>query len=137
MDLPLFLFPCYRSFGCSLSHQCSYFRWPTQGTMLPPTTLRTRGRTTTTMTPTRHYPLRLLLSKFWLCKPKCFRPWSTCMLLTLKRHHLRRAIGLEIFSAPSHQPFLMMWSQWMLMTSSSLLRRGCKWCNATIVRRCC
>jgi hypothetical protein len=29
--------------------------------------------------------------------------------------HRRRGIGLEIFSAPSHQPFLMLWSQWMLM----------------------
>jgi hypothetical protein len=29
-------YPCYRSFGYSLSHQYSYFRWPTQGTK-PPT----------------------------------------------------------------------------------------------------
>jgi hypothetical protein len=81
------------------------------------------------------------LSKCWLCKHKCFRlcsrPWSTCKLLNLKRHHRRRGIGLEMFSALSHLPFLMPWSRWMLMIGSSALRRSCKWCSATTVRRCC
>jgi hypothetical protein len=86
-------------------------------------------------------PLHLLLNKCWLCKYKCFRlcsiPWSTCKLLNLKRRHHRRGIGLEIFSALNHRPFLMLWSRWMLMIGSSLLRRSCKWCSATIERRCC
>jgi hypothetical protein len=85
--------------------------------------------------------LHLLLSKCWLCKHKCFRlcsrPWSTCKLLNLKHRHHRRGRGLEIFSALSHLPFLMLWSQWMLMIGSSLLRRCYKWCSATNVRRCC
>jgi hypothetical protein len=138
MDLPLFLYPCYRSFGYSLSYQYSYFRWPTQGTVSPPTMLKTMGRTTT-KTPTHRHPLRLLLSKCWLCKRRCFRPcsrlWSTYMH-NHKRHH-RRGIGWEIFSALSHQSFLMLWSRWMLMIGSSLLRRSYKWCSATTVRRCC
>jgi hypothetical protein len=117
VDLPLFLYPCYHSFGYSLSHQRSYFRWPTQGIVSPPTMLRTMGRTTTTMTPTRHHPLHLLLSKCWLCKCKCFRPcsrpWSTCMLNP--KHHRHQGIGVEIFSTLSRRPFLMPLSQWMLM----------------------
>jgi hypothetical protein len=137
VDLPLFLYPCYRSFGYSLSHQYSYFRRPTQGTMSPPTTLKTMGRTIT-KTSTRCHPLRLLLSKCWLCKCKCFRPcsrpWSTCM--HNPKCHCRRGIGWKIFNALSHQPFLMLWSQWMLMIGSSLLRRSCKWCSATTKRRC-
>jgi hypothetical protein len=136
VNLPLFLYLCYRSFGYSLSHQYSYFRWPTQGTVSPPITLKIMGRRTT-KTPTRHHPLRLLLSKCWLCKHKCFRPcsrpWSTCM--HNPKHHCHRGIGWEIFSALSGQPFLMLWSQWMLITGSSLLRRCCKWCNSTTVRR--
>jgi hypothetical protein len=138
VDLSLFLYPCYRSLGYSLSHQYSYFRWPTQGTMSPPTMLKTMGRTTTKML-TRHHPLCLLLSKCWLCKHKCFRPcsrpWSTYM--HNPKTYRRRGIGWEIFSALSHQPFLMLWSQQMLMTDSSLLRRSFKWCNATTMRRCC
>jgi hypothetical protein len=55
MDLPLFLYPCYRSFSCSLYHQYSYFRWPTRGTVLLATTLKTVGRTTT-KTPIHHPP---------------------------------------------------------------------------------
>jgi hypothetical protein len=137
VDLTLFLYPCYRSLGYSLSHQYSDFRWATQGTMSLPTTLKTMGRTTTKM-PTCRHPLRLLLSKCWLCNHKYFRPcnrlWSTCMHNC--KHHHRRGIGWEIFSALSRQPFLMLWSQWMLMASSSLLRRSFKWCNTTIVRRC-
>jgi hypothetical protein len=90
---------------------------------------------------THRHPLRLLLTKCWPCKHKyfrpCSRPWSTCKLLNLKRRHRRRGIGLEIYSSLSRRPFLMLWSRWMLMTSSSLLRRSCKWCNATITRRCC
>jgi hypothetical protein len=58
---------------------------------------------------THHHPLRLLLSKCWLCKHKCFklcsRPRSTCKLLNFKHHHHCRGIGLEIFSALSHRPF--------------------------------
>jgi hypothetical protein len=87
------------------------------------------------------YPLCLLLSKCWLCKYKCYklcnRPWSTCKLLNLKRRHCRRGIGLEIFRALSCLPFVMLWSQRMLMIDSSLLRRSCKWCSATTARRCC
>jgi hypothetical protein len=90
---------------------------------------------------TRHHPFHLLLSKCWLCKHKCFkpcnRPWSTSKLLNLKCRHHRRGICLEIFSALSHRPFLILWSQWMLMTGSSLLRRSCKWSNGIIVRRWC
>jgi hypothetical protein len=126
-------------FGYSLSHQHSYFRWPTQGTVSPPTMLRTMGRTTTTMMPTRRHPLRLLLSKCWPCKHNYFRPcigpWSTYML-NPKCHHYQ-GIGFEIFSALSHRPFLMLWSQWLLMTGLSLLRRSCKWCSAIIIRKCC
>jgi hypothetical protein len=137
VDLPLFLYPCYRSFRYSLSHQYSYFKWPTQGTTSSPRTLKTMGRTTT-KTPTHRYPLPLLLSKCWLCKRKCFRPcsipWSPCMCNP--KHHRCRGIGWEIFSALRHQPFLMLWSQWMLMIGSSLLR-SCKWCSVTTVRRCC
>jgi hypothetical protein len=133
--LPLILYSCYRSLGYSLSHPRLYFRWPTQGT---PTTTTTG---TTTERTTRMSTHRLLLSKCWLCKHKCFRicsrPWSTCRLLNLKRRHGRRGIGLEIFNALSHLPFLMLWSRWMLMIGSSPLRRSCKWCSATIVRRCC
>jgi hypothetical protein len=125
VDLSLFLYPCYRSFGYSLCHLCSHFRWPTQGTMSPPTMLRTMGRIITMM-PIRRHPLCLLLSKCWLCKHKCFRlcsrPWSTYML-NPKRHR-RREIGLEIFSALSHQPFLMLWSQWM--PSTVLARPACQ-----------
>jgi hypothetical protein len=134
VDLPLFLYPCYRPFGYSLSHQYSYFRWPTQGTMSPPT----MERTTTNMS-TRCHPLRLLLSKCWLCNYKCSRPcsrpWST--YTHNPKRHRHRGIGWEIFNTLSHQPFLMPWSQWMLMIGSSLLRRSCKWCSATTVRRCC
>jgi hypothetical protein len=91
-------FPCHHSFGYSLSHQSSYFRWSTQGTMLPPIMLKTMGRATTKK-PTSHHPLRLLLSKCSLCKHKCFRPcsrpWSTCMH-NPKCHH-RRGIGCDIW----------------------------------------
>jgi hypothetical protein len=133
---PLFLCPCYRSLGYSLSHQRLYIRWPTQGTT---TTMGTTMERTTRMSIRRH-PLRLLLSKCRLCKHKCFRlcsrPWSICKMLNLKRRHHRRGIGLEIFSTPSRLPFLMLWSRWMLTTSSSLLTRCCKWCSATSARRC-
>ncbi len=126
--------------GYSLSHQRLHFRWPTQGTAT--TTMGTTTERTTKMS-IRCHPLCLLLSKCWLCKHKCFRlcsrPWSTCKLLNLKhRHrHRHRWIGLEIFSALSRLPFLMLWSRWMLMIGSSLLRRSCKWCSATIMSRCC
>jgi hypothetical protein len=114
-------FPCHHSFGYFLSHQYSYFRWSTQGTVSPPTMLKTMGRATTKK-PTRRHPLRLLLSKCWLCKHICFRPctrpWSTNMH-NPKRHH-RRGIGWEIFSALSRQPFLMLWTRWMLMIGSNL-----------------
>jgi hypothetical protein len=125
-------------FGNSLSHQRLYFRWPTQGTAAT-TILRKTMRRTTRMS-TRRRPLRLILSKCWLCKHKCFRtcskPWSTCKLLNPKRRHCRRGIGLEIFSALSHRTFLMLLSQWMLVIGSSLLRRCCKGCSATIMRMC-
>jgi hypothetical protein len=125
----VFLYPYYRHLGYCLSHQCLYFRWPTQGTAITTTTMGTTTKRTTSMSIHRH-PLCLLLSKCWLCKHKCFRlcsrPWSTCRLHNLKRRHRCRGIGLEIFSALSHLPFLMRWSRWMLMTSSSLLRRSCK-----------
>jgi hypothetical protein len=138
VDLPLFRYPHYHSFGYYLFHQYSYFRWSTQGTVSPPTMLKTMGKTTT-KTPTRRYPLRLLLSKCWLCKRKCVRPcsrpWSTCM--HNPKRHCHRGIFWEIFSALSHQSFLMLWSQWMLMIGSSLLGRIYKWCSATTVRRCC
>jgi hypothetical protein len=138
VDLLLFLYPCHRCFGYSLSYQYSYFRWPTQGTMSPPTMLRTMGRTTTKM-PTCHHPLRLLLSKCWLCKHKCFRPCNKPCSTYMHdpKHHRRRGIGCENFSELSHQSFPMLWSRWMLMIGSSLLRRSCKWCSATIMRRCC
>jgi hypothetical protein len=84
-------------------------------------------------------PLRLLLSKCWLCKHRCFilcsRPCSAYM--HNPKRHRHRGIGWEIFSALCHQPFLMLWSRWMLMIGSSLLRRCCKWYSTTIVRRCC
>jgi hypothetical protein len=135
----LFLCPCYRSLGYSLSHQCLYFRWPTQGTTTTTTTGITMDRTARMSI--RRHPLRLLLSKCWLCKHKCFRlcnrPWSTCQLLNLEHRHSHRGIGLEIFSTLSHLPLLMLWSQWMLMIGSSLLRTSCKWCSAIIMRRCC
>jgi hypothetical protein len=135
---PLFHFPCYHSLGYSLYYRCLYFRWLTQGTVSPPTTLKIMGRTTTKM-PTYRHTLHLLLSKCCLCKHKCFRPcsrpWSTCMHNPKCHHH--RGMGWEIFSALSRQPFLMLWSQWMLMTISNLLRRTGKWCNATTIRRCC
>jgi hypothetical protein len=138
MDLPQFLYPTYHSFGYSLSHQYSYFGWPTQGTVSLPTILKTMGRTTT-KTATRRHPFRLLLSECWLCRHKCFipcsRPWSTCMHNSKRHHH--RGIGWVIFSTLSHQPFLMLWSRWMLMIGSSLLRRSYKQCSATTVRRCC
>jgi hypothetical protein len=137
MDLPRFLYPCHHSFGYSLSHQFSYFRWPTQRTVSPPTMLKTTGRATTKK-PTHHDPLRLLLSKCWLCKHRCYkscsRPWSTCMHNPMRHHY--EGIRLEIFSALSCQPFLMLWSRWMLMIGSSLLRRNCKWYSATIMRMC-
>jgi hypothetical protein len=86
----------------------------------------------TTKKPTGRHPLRLLLSKCWLCRHRCFRPhsrpWSTCMH-NPKRHH-RRGIGWEIFSALSRQPFLMLWCRCMLMIGSSLLRRSYKWYGA-------
>jgi hypothetical protein len=105
--LPLILYPCYRSHGYSLSHPHLYFRWPTEGT----TTTTTTGTTTEIKTcmSTRSHPLRLLLSKCWICKHKCFklcnRPWSTCRLLNLKHRHRRQGIGLGIFSALSRLPF--------------------------------
>jgi hypothetical protein len=137
VDLSLSSPPCHHSFGHSLSHKSSYFRWSTQGTVSPPTMLKIMGRATTKK-PTCRHPFHLLLSKCWLCKHICFRPcsrpWSTCMH-NPKRHH-RRGIGWEIFSALSRQPFLMLWRRWMLMIGSSVLRRSCKWYSATIVRRC-
>jgi hypothetical protein len=135
---PLFLWPLYRSLGYSLSHQHLYIRWPTQGT-----TTRALGTTTGRITrmSIRRHPLRLFLSNCGLCKHEFFRlcstPWSTCKLLNLKHCHHHRGIGLEIFSALSRLPFLMLWIRWMLMTGSSLLRRSCKWCSATTVRRSC
>jgi hypothetical protein len=138
VDLPLSFFPYHCSFGYFLSHQSSYFRWSTQGTVSPPTMLKTMGRATTKK-PTHRHPLLLLLSKCWLYKHRCFRPcsrpWSIYMQ-NPKRHRHRR-IGWEIFSALSRQPFLMLCSRWMLMIGSILLRRSCKWCSATIMRRCC
>jgi hypothetical protein len=105
-------FPSHYSFGYSLSHKSSYFRWSTQGTVSPPIMLKTMGRATTKK-PTRRHPLCLLLSKCWLYKHRCFRPcrrpWSTCMQ-NPKCHH-RRGIGWEIFSTLSHQSFLMLWSR--------------------------
>jgi hypothetical protein len=137
MDFSIIALPLLSFFW--ISHQRLYFRWPTQGTATKAATETTMERTTR-MSICRH-PLHLLLSKYWLCKHKCFilcsRPWSTCKLLNLKRHHCRRGIGLEIFSALSHLPFLILWSRWMQMIGSSLLRRSCKWCSATTVRRCC
>jgi hypothetical protein len=95
------------------------------------------GRTTT-KTPTRRHPLRLLLSKCWLCKHRCFRscsrPWSSYM--HNPKHQCRRGIGWEIFSALGRQSFLMSWSRWMLMIGSCLLRGSCKRCSATTMRRC-
>jgi hypothetical protein len=106
VDLPLFLYPCYHSFGYSLSHLRSHLRWPTQGTVSPPTMLRIM-RGTTTKKSTHHHHLCLLLSKCWLCKHKCFRPrsraWSTCTLNPKRHHH--RGIGLAIFSTPSLPTF--------------------------------
>jgi hypothetical protein len=135
VDFPLFLYLCYHSFRYSLSHRRSYFRWPTQGTVLPTTTLRTTGRTT--MMPTHRYPLHLLLRKCWLYKHKCYRPcsrpWSIYSMLNPRHHHLRRGIGLEISNTLSRRPSLMLWSRWTLMIGSSLWRRSCKWCNATIM----
>jgi hypothetical protein len=133
-----YLVLAYYSFGYYLSHQSSYFRWSTQGTVSPSTMLKIMGRATTKK-PTRRHPLCLLLSKCWLCKHRCFRPcsrpWSTCMYNPKRQR--RRGIDWEIFSALSRQPFLMLCSQLMLMIGSSLLRRSCKWFSATIVRRCC
>jgi hypothetical protein len=104
-------FPYHHSFGYSLSHQSSYFRWSTRGTVSPPAMLKIMGKATTKKS-TRRHPLRLLLSKCWLCKHRCFRPcskpWSTCMH-NPKRYH-RRGIGSEIFSVLSCQPFLMLWT---------------------------
>jgi hypothetical protein len=59
----------------------------------------------------------------------------TCMLNPMR--HRRCEIGLEMFSTPSHQHSLMLCSQWMLITGSSLLRRSCKWCSETTMRRSC
>jgi hypothetical protein len=133
IPLPLLLF----SWVYSLSHQRLYLRWPTQGTAT--TTIGTTTERTTRMS--THHPLHQLLSKCWFCKHKCFRlcsrPWPTCRLLNLKRRHHHRGIGLEFFSALSHLPFTMLWSRWMLMIGSSLLRRSCKWCSATTMIRCC
>jgi hypothetical protein len=95
-------FPCDHSFGYSLSHQSSCFRWSTRGIVSLPTILKAMEKATTKK-PTRCHPLRLLLSKCKLCKHRCFRPysrpWSTCMH-NPKRHH-RRGIGSEIFSTLS------------------------------------
>jgi hypothetical protein len=139
MDFPLFLCPYYHSLRYSLSHQRLHFRWPTQETIATTMLRTTMGRTTRMST--RRHSLHLLLSKCWLCKHKyfrlCSRPWSACKLLSLKHCHHHRGIGLEIFSALSCRPFLMLWSQWMLMIGSSLLRRSYKWFNATIMRICC
>jgi hypothetical protein len=100
VDLPLCFFPYHHSFGYSLSHQSSYFRWSTQGTVSPPTMLKTMGRATTKK-PTRHHPLCIPLRKCWLCRHRCSkpcsRPWSTCM--HNPKRHRRRGIGCEIFSA--------------------------------------
>jgi hypothetical protein len=43
MDLPLSFSPATILFWYSLSHQSSYFRWSTQGTMSSPTMLKTMG----------------------------------------------------------------------------------------------
>jgi hypothetical protein len=114
--------PYHHSFGYSLSYQYSYFRWSTQGTMSPPTMLKTMGRAATKK-PTCRHPLRLLLSKCWLCKYRyfepCSRPWSTYM--HNPKRHRHRGISWQIFSALSRQPFLMLWSRWMLMIGSILL----------------
>jgi hypothetical protein len=137
-DLPLFIYPCYHSFRYSLSHQYSYFRWPKQGTLSPPTMLKRMDRTTTKM-PTHCHPHCLLLSKCWLCKHICFRSCSkpSSTYIHNPMHHRHRVIDWEIFSALSHQSFLMLWTWWMLMFGSSLLRGRCKWCSATTVRRWC
>jgi hypothetical protein len=44
VDLPLSFFSFHYSFGYFLSHQSSYFRWSTQGTVSLPTMLKTMGR---------------------------------------------------------------------------------------------
>jgi hypothetical protein len=138
MDFPLFLCPCYHSLGYSLSHQHLHIRFPAQG-IATTTTMGTTMERTRRMSMCRH-PLRLLLSKCSQCKHKCSRlcskSWSTCKLLNLKHHPRRRGISLEIFSALSHLPFLMLWSRWMLMIGSSPLSRSCNWCSATTMRRC-
>jgi hypothetical protein len=130
--------PCHHSFGYSLSHQSSYFRWSTQGTVSPPTMLKIMGRPITKK-PTHCHPIRLLLRKCWLCKHRCFRPcsrpWSTHMHNPKRHHH--RGIGSKTFSALRRQPFLMLCNRWMLMIGSNPLRTSCKWYSATILRRCC
>jgi hypothetical protein len=127
MDFLTIPLPLLSSFGYSLSYQRLYFRWPTQGTVATTTLMTTMGRTTGMLI--RCHPLRPLLSKCWLCKHKCFRlrsrPWSICKLLNLKHCHRHRGIGSEIFSTLSRLTFLMMRNRWMLMISSSLLRRSC------------
>jgi hypothetical protein len=108
---PLFLCPYYHSLGYSLSHQRLYFRWPTQGTATTTKVGTTMERITRMSI--CYNPIRLLLSKCWLCKHKCFRLCSlrsTCKLLNLKRRPHRQGIGLEIFSALRHLPFIMLWS---------------------------
>jgi hypothetical protein len=62
VDLPLSFFPYHYSFWYSLSHQFSYFRWSTQGTVSPPLMLKIMGRATTKK-PTRRHPPSLTLEQ--------------------------------------------------------------------------
>jgi hypothetical protein len=138
VELPLFLYPRYRSFW-------EFF--------IPSTLILQMANTRNSNNNAENNnveniqdvspppPPCLLLSKCWLCKNKCFRPynrqWSTCKILNPKWHHSCQGIGLEIFNIVSHQPSHTLWSQWMLMIDSSPFRRSCKWYSATIMRRCC
>jgi hypothetical protein len=135
VELPLFLYPCYCSFWEFFISSTLVLQMANTRNCNNNNAENNNGENNQDVNPPP--PLRVLLSKCWLSKHKCFRPWSTCKLLNPKCLHRRHGIGLEIFSALSHQPLLMLWSQWMLTIDSSLLKRNCKWCNATTLRRCC
>jgi hypothetical protein len=127
MELALFLYPCYRS---------SWEFFISSTLILHMANTRNRNNNAENNNGENNQDVNpppspnLLLSKCWLSKHKCFRscnrPCSTCKLLNSKRRHHRRGIGWETFRVLSCRPFLMLWSQWMLMIGSSLLRRSCK-----------
>jgi hypothetical protein len=139
VELSLFLYPCYSSFWEFFVSSMLILQMSNTRNHNNNNAENNNGENNQDVNPPPPPPptLEQLLAMQAQMLQTMQQTMSTCKLLNLKRHHRHRGIGLEIFNALSHQPFLMLWSHLMLMIGSCLLRRSYKWCSATIVRRCC